>query len=80
MCDSRFVVEDVLEGLAPYGIRDELLVREALDFLQLCCLLDHDGVGGFRFGLERFPEIARQGDVLSGAVESLAMEARQQCS
>jgi hypothetical protein len=80
MSDPSFAVEDVLKSLAPYGIRNEGVVREALDFLNLCCLLDHDGAGGFRFGLECFPEIARQGDVLSGAVESLAMEARQQCS
>jgi serine/threonine-protein kinase len=80
MSGPSFRLDDVVRQLSGYGILDVRSIREALDDLRLCCLLDAHGPDTFRFGLERFPVIVRNTHILSGAADSLAIEARQQCS
>jgi hypothetical protein len=71
---------DVMNALAPYSIQNEKSVRDALESLQLYCLLERDGTGQCRFGLEHFPSIARESGVGAAAMAAIALEAQQQCS
>jgi hypothetical protein len=74
-----FTWDEVRQELAELGLRDPNAIRAALNFLQVCSLLEHDA-GRYRFGLAQFPRIARASGIVPTQIESLASEARSQCS
>jgi hypothetical protein len=79
MSGPSFAWEDVLRALTVHDLHDDRAIRGALDFLQLGSLLDRAG-SDYRFGLAQFPRIVRECGIAPAQVESLASEARRQCS
>ena len=79
MNGPSFYWDQVLQALAGHGLYDQKAIREALNFLQLCSLLEHDS-SRYRFGLAEFPRIVRESGIVPTQIESLASEARSQCS
>jgi len=79
MSESCFNWDGVLQALAVHGVHDKNAIRDALNFLELCSLLERDATH-YRFALAQFPRIVRESGIVSTQIESLASEARTQCS
>jgi hypothetical protein len=79
MSEPSFVWDDVLKALEAHALHDKNAIRDALNFLELCSLLERDATH-YRFALAQFPRIVRDSGVVPTQIESLASEARSQCS
>ena len=79
MSGPSFSWEEVVQALADHGVHDKNAIRDGLNFLELCSLLEHDATQ-YRFALVHFPRIVRESGIVPTQIESLASEARTQCS
>jgi AAA domain len=65
-----FDIDELCKKLAQHGLADRNLIRESLEMLQLCSLLDRRGQQ-YYFALALFPEIVRQVEDVASQIRFL---------
>jgi predicted Ser/Thr protein kinase len=65
-----FEVGQLCEALAHYGLTDKTIIRESVEMLQLCSLLECEGQR-FRFALTHFPGMVRKMEDVTSQIERL---------
>jgi predicted Ser/Thr protein kinase len=65
-----FEFDQLCEALAHHGLTDKTMIRESVEMLQLCSLLEREGQR-FRFALTHFPRMVRKMENVTSQIERL---------
>lgn len=65
-----FGIENLYEILAHRGLTDKTMIRDSVEMLQLCALLEREGQR-YRFALTHFPRMVRQMEDVNSQIELL---------
>jgi hypothetical protein len=65
-----FEIENLCAVLAHRGLTDKTMIRESVEMLQLCALLEREGQR-CRFALTHFPSMVRQMEDVNSQIERL---------